>query len=112
LTGYFPDTSAVARLYHEEIGSDYVESILESILNQPGSKGIVSRLSLVEMESVFAIKVRTARSAITGAATPPSRHRGGSAVCRTAHRTETLSLGVKAAGPHNLFSSLSNASQP
>jgi len=108
LTGYFPDTSAVARLYHEEIGSDYVESIL----NQPGSKGIVSRLSLVEMESVFAIKVRTARSAITGAATPPSRHRGGSAVCRTAHRTETLSLGVKAAGPHNLFSSLSNASQP
>jgi predicted nucleic acid-binding protein len=55
LTGYFLDTSALAKLYHEEIGSDYVESIL----NQPGSKGIISQLSLVEMESVFAIKVRT-----------------------------------------------------
>ena len=51
----FLDTSALAKLYHEELGSDYVESIL----NQGGSKGIVSRLSLVEMESVFAIKVRT-----------------------------------------------------
>ena len=55
MAGYFLDTSALAKLYHEEPGSDYVESIL----NQPGSKGIVSRLSLVEMESVFAIKVRT-----------------------------------------------------
>jgi uncharacterized protein len=55
LTGYFLDTSALAKLYHEEIGSEYVESIL----NRPGSKAIVSQLSLVEMESVFAIKVRT-----------------------------------------------------
>ena len=55
MAGYFLDTSALAKLYHEELGSDYVESIL----NQPGSKGMVSRLSLVEMESVFAIKVRT-----------------------------------------------------
>jgi len=55
LAGYFLDTSALAKLYHEELGSDYVESIL----NQPGSKGIVSRLSLVEMESVLAIKART-----------------------------------------------------
>ena len=51
----FLDTSAPAKLYHEETGSDYVERILD----QPGSKGIVSRLSLVEMESVFATKVRT-----------------------------------------------------
>jgi len=55
LAGYFLDTSALAKLYHEESGSDYVESIL----NQPGSTGIVSRLSLVEMECVLAIKVRT-----------------------------------------------------
>ena len=55
MTGYFLDTSALAKLYHGEPGSDYVEGAL----NQPGSKGIVSRLSLVEMESVFAIKVRT-----------------------------------------------------
>src|SRR5207253_2506508 len=52
--GYFLDASALAKLYHEETGSNYVENIL----NQPGSKGIISRLSLVEMESVFAIKVR------------------------------------------------------
>jgi hypothetical protein len=51
----FLDTSALAKLYHEEAGSDYVERAI----SQPGSKGIVSRLSLVEMESVFAVKVRT-----------------------------------------------------
>ena len=55
MAGYFLDTSALAKLYHKELGSDYVESIL----NQPKSKSIVSRLSLIEMESVFAIKVRT-----------------------------------------------------
>ena len=55
MAGSFFDTSALAKLYHEETGSDYVERIL----HQPGSKGIVSRLSLIEMESVFAIKVRT-----------------------------------------------------
>ncbi len=62
MTGYFLDTSALAKLYHEEIGSDYVESIL----SRPGSKGIVSQLSLVEMESVFAIKVRTGALAESG----------------------------------------------
>ena len=51
----FLDTSALAKLYHEEPGSEYVERII----SRPGSKGIVSRLSLVEMESVLAIKVRT-----------------------------------------------------
>jgi hypothetical protein len=69
LTGSFLDTSALAKLYHEEPGSDYVESILK----QSGSKGIVSRLSLVEMESVLSIKVRTGaldengRSSLCGA---------------------------------------------
>ncbi len=51
----FLNTSALAKLYYDEPGSAYVERIV----SQPGSKGIVSRLSLVEMESVFAIKVRT-----------------------------------------------------
>lgn len=55
MTGYFLDTSALAKLYHEESGSEYVERIV----SQSGSKGIVSRLSLVEMESVFAIEIRT-----------------------------------------------------
>lgn len=36
-------------------GSEYIEGIL----NQPGSKGAVSRLSLVEMESVFSAEVAT-----------------------------------------------------
>jgi hypothetical protein len=55
VAGSFPDTSALAKLHHEELGSEYVERIL----NHSGSRGIVSGLSLVEMESVFAIKVRT-----------------------------------------------------
>lgn len=55
MAGYFFDTSALAKLYHQEPGSEYVERILD----QPGSKGIISRLSLVELESVLAIKVRT-----------------------------------------------------
>jgi uncharacterized protein len=53
--GYLLDTSALAKLYHQESGSDYVERIL----NEQGSKGVISRLSLVELESVLAIKVRT-----------------------------------------------------
>jgi len=53
--GYFLDTSALAKLYHQETGSHYVERIL----NEPGSKGIISRLSLVELESVLAIRIRT-----------------------------------------------------
>jgi PIN domain nuclease of toxin-antitoxin system len=52
---YFVDTSALAKLYHQEPGSDYVERIL----NERSSKGIISRVSLVEFESVLAIKVRT-----------------------------------------------------
>ncbi|HEX4232233.1 MAG TPA: type II toxin-antitoxin system VapC family toxin [Bryobacteraceae bacterium] len=55
MPGYFLDTSALAKLYHQESGSDHVERIL----NEQGSKGIISRLSLVEFESVLAIKVRT-----------------------------------------------------
>ena len=55
MAGYFLDTSGLAKLYHQEPGSDYVERIL----NQPGSKGVISRLSLGELESVLATKVRT-----------------------------------------------------
>jgi predicted nucleic acid-binding protein len=55
VTGYFLDTSALAKLYHEEVGSQYVERLLAS----PEQDVVVSRLSLVEMESALAIKVRT-----------------------------------------------------
>lgn len=62
MAGYFLDTSALAKLYHREPGSDYVERILA----QPGSRGIISRLSLVELESVLAIKVRTGILGVDG----------------------------------------------
>ncbi|MSV27380.1 MAG: PIN domain-containing protein [Bryobacterales bacterium] len=54
MPGYFLDTSAFAKLYHQEAGSQYVERLVE----QKGSTAVVSRLSLVEIESVIAIKVR------------------------------------------------------
>ncbi|MGD1098325.1 MAG: type II toxin-antitoxin system VapC family toxin [Bryobacteraceae bacterium] len=52
---YFFDTSALAKVYRKEIGSDSVDRILA----EPGSQHIISRLTILEMESVFAIKVRT-----------------------------------------------------
>jgi len=55
VASYFLDTSALSKLYHQEIGSHYLERLVE----QPGAIIVVSRLSLLEMESVFAIKVRT-----------------------------------------------------
>ena len=55
MAGYFLDTSALAKLYHEEAGSQYVERLL----TLPEQNVVISRLSLLEMESVLAIKVRT-----------------------------------------------------
>lgn len=55
MPNYFFDTSACAKLYHKEPGSDYVERIIV----QSGSLAIISHLSIVEMESVLSIKVRT-----------------------------------------------------
>lgn len=55
MPNYFLDTSALAKLYHREAGSEY----MDRILTEPGSRSLISRLSIVEMESVVAIKVRT-----------------------------------------------------
>lgn len=55
MPNYFLDTSALAKLYHKETGSEYVDRIVK----EPGSRCTISRLSIVEMESVLAIKVRT-----------------------------------------------------
>ncbi len=52
---YFLDTSALAKLYHREPGSEY----MDRIVTEPGSRSTISRLSIVEMESVLATKVRT-----------------------------------------------------
>lgn len=55
MPGYFFDTSALAKLYHKERGSGYMDRILE----ERGSRSLISHLSIVEMESVLAIKRRT-----------------------------------------------------
>jgi predicted nucleic acid-binding protein len=55
LPNYFLDTSALAKRYHKEKGSEYMDRILE----QPGSHSLISNLSIVELESVLAIKTRT-----------------------------------------------------
>lgn len=55
MPSYFLDTSVLAKLYHRESGSDYMDRILE----ERGSRSLISHLSMVEMESVLAIKIRT-----------------------------------------------------
>jgi predicted nucleic acid-binding protein len=51
---YFFDTSALAKVYRQETGSDFIDRILA----EPGSRYLISRLTIVEMESVFALKAR------------------------------------------------------
>jgi len=55
LPNSFLDTSALAKRYHKEHGSEYVDRMLE----QPASRLLISHLSIVELESVLAIKTRT-----------------------------------------------------
>ena len=55
MPGYFIDTSALAKLYHAEVGSQPMELLAQS----PDDRLIVSQLSAIELQSVFAAKVRT-----------------------------------------------------
>jgi predicted nucleic acid-binding protein len=50
----FFDTSALGKHYHPEIGTAKVDQLLAD----PGSRHFISRLTMVEMQSVFAKKVR------------------------------------------------------
>jgi predicted nucleic acid-binding protein len=52
---FFLDTSALAKYYRRESGSDVVEQLFAD----SGAQRVISRLALVEMESVFALKIRT-----------------------------------------------------
>lgn len=52
---YFFDTSALIKHYHPEMGSHEVSKILDA----PSSHCSIARLTLTEMVSVFAKKVRT-----------------------------------------------------
>jgi uncharacterized protein len=54
LPKYFFDTSALAKVYRKEIGSD----IIDRILSESSSQHLISRLTIVEIESVFALKAR------------------------------------------------------
>ena len=55
MSAYFFYTSALAKVYHPEIGTPKVVEIVEAI----GAQVQISRLTVVELRSVFAIKVRT-----------------------------------------------------
>lgn len=52
---YFLDTSALAKLYRKEFGSDLVDRVVA----EPGSRRFISRFTILEMESVLALKFRT-----------------------------------------------------
>lgn len=55
MSHYFFDTSALVKHYHSELGS----SKIDQILGEPGAFFAISRLTITEMTSVFAKKVRT-----------------------------------------------------
>jgi predicted nucleic acid-binding protein len=57
----FFDTSALGKHYHAEIGTASVDQLLAV----PGSRHFISRLTLVEIQSVFAKKVRTSVLGLT-----------------------------------------------
>ncbi len=52
---YFLDTSALAKVYRKELGSD----LMDRIVIEPGSQRFISRFTILEMESVLALKFRT-----------------------------------------------------
>ncbi|MDA2923345.1 type II toxin-antitoxin system VapC family toxin [Acidobacteria bacterium AH-259-L09] len=56
MADYFVDTSALGKHYHEEVGTARVDQLL----GEPQSRHFVSRLSVIEVGSVFAGKVRNA----------------------------------------------------
>ena len=55
MAGRILDSSAVAKFYHPELGS----AVVEQIVLDPAASILISRLSVVEMQSVFAGKVRS-----------------------------------------------------
>jgi predicted nucleic acid-binding protein len=61
MPGYFFDSSALGKRHHPEVGTAHVEALFQA----PQPSRFISRLSVVELQSVFAGKVRT--RAITGA---------------------------------------------
>ena len=52
---FYYDTRALCRNYHSEVGSDRVASLLATA----GSRHVISRVTHLEIQSAFALKVRT-----------------------------------------------------
>ena len=52
---HFLDSSAVAKLYHAEVGT----AEMDALVQDPENECIISQLTTVEICSVFALKVRT-----------------------------------------------------
>ena len=55
MAAYYFDSSALAKFYHPETGTPAVDQIIQAA----GNTIRISRLTVVELPSVFAIKVRT-----------------------------------------------------
>jgi len=55
LASYFFDSSALVKVYHPEVGTPAVDQIV----NAAGNHIRISRLTVAELTSAFAIKVRT-----------------------------------------------------
>ena len=54
MADYFFDTNALGKRYHPELGTQ----VVERLLTEPGSRHFISRLTVAEIQSVFAGKVR------------------------------------------------------
>ena len=54
MSAYFYDSSAISKHYHLEIGTD----VVDGFLSEPDSQHYISRLTIIEIHSVFARKVR------------------------------------------------------
>lgn len=55
MANYLADTSALIKLYHSEPGSDYMEQLIGNL----GNRIYIAPITLIEFESVLAIKQRT-----------------------------------------------------
>ena len=55
MPGYFLDTSALAKVYRQERGTD----LMERIVVEPGSQRLITWFTILEIESVLALKFRT-----------------------------------------------------
>ena len=55
MADYFLDSSVLGKHYHAEVGTAKVENVLQ----EPQARHFISRLTVIELQSVFAGKVRT-----------------------------------------------------